>query len=89
MAEDASSIKPGEGLEEDVAVAFIEIVAMDADSITLEVEVAAVITVDVMDEDIMIMVLTEAEEPIIAVMKEVSVRHRGEILVLDYPPVSL
>ena len=88
MAEDASSIKPGEGLEEDVAVAFIEIVAMDADTITLEVEVAAVITVDVMDED-MIMVLTEAEEPIITVMNEVSVRHREEILVLDYPPVSL
>jgi len=88
VAEDASSIKPGEGLEEDVAVAFIEIVAMDADTITLEVEVAAVTTVDVMDKD-MIMVLTEAEEPIIAVMKEVSVRHRGEILVLDYPPVSL
>ena len=88
MAADASSIKPGEGLEEDVAVAFIEIVAMDADTITLEVEVAAVTTVDVMDED-MIMVLTEAEEPIIAVMKEVSVRHRGEILVLDYPQISL
>jgi len=89
VAEDASSIKPGEGLEEDVAVAFIEIVAMDADTITLEVEVAAVTTVDVMDEDIMIMVLTEAEEPIITVMNEVSVRHREEILVLDYLPVSL
>jgi len=89
VAEDASSIKPGEGLEEDVAVAFIEIVAMDADTITLEVEVAAVTTVDVMDEDIMIMDFIEAKEPIITVMKEVSVRHKGEILVLDYPPVSL
>ena len=89
MAADASSIKPGEGLEEDVAVAFIEIVAMDADTITLEVEVVAVITVDVMDEDMMIMVLIEAEEPIITVMNEVSARHREETLVLDYPPVSL
>ena len=45
------------------------------------------LSMDDMDEDIMIMV--EAEEPIITVMKEVSVRHRGEILVLDYPAVSL
>lgn len=88
MAADASSIKPGEGFA-DVAVVFIEIVAMDADTMTLEVEVAAVTTVDVTDEDIMIMDLIEAEGPIITVMKEVSVRHRGETLVLDYPPVSL
>ena len=89
VAADASSIKPGEGLEEEVAEAFIEIVAMDADMITLEAEVAAVITVDVMDEDMMIMVLIEAEEPIITVMNEVSARHREETLVLDYLPVSL
>ena len=88
MAADASSNKPGEGFA-DMAVVLIEIVAMDADTITLEVEVAAVTTVDVTDEDIMIMDLIEAEEPIITVMKEVSVRHRGEILVLDYPAVSL
>ena len=85
MAADASSIK---GL--DVAVAFItEIVAMGVDTTTFEVEVAAVTTVDVMDGDIMIVDLIEAEEPIITVMKEVSVRHRGEILVLDYPQISL
>ena len=64
MAADASSTNPGEGFA-DVAVVLIEIVAMDADTTTLEVEVAAVITVDVMDEDIMIVDLIEAEEPII------------------------
>ena len=87
MAADASSIKPGEGFK---AVAFItEIVAMGVDTTASEVEVAAVTTVDVMDGDIMIVDLIEAEEPIITVMKEVSVRHRGEILVLDYPQISL
>ena len=87
MAADASSIKPGEGFK---AVAFItEIVAMGVDTTASEVEVAAVTTVDVMDGDIMIVDLIEAEEPVITVMKEVSVRHRGEILVLDYPQISL
>ena len=64
VAADASSIKPGEGLDVE-AVASTEIVIMDVDTTTLEVEVAAVITVDVMDEDIMIVDLIEAEEPII------------------------